>query len=59
MTVHFTEEMNRLWDMIKPWLDGCTLRKDAPKEIVEAYKEYDRLFDEQYEFEFNLMYGNM
>lgn len=54
MTVHFTEEMNRLWAMIKPWLNGCTLRKDAPKEITEAEEEYNRLFEEQYQYELKL-----
>lgn len=28
-----------LWEKVKPYLDGCHLREDAPIEVVEADKE--------------------
>ena len=28
-----------LWEKVKPYLDGCHLRADAPMEIIEADKE--------------------
>lgn len=35
----FNEYENMLWDIIEPYLDGCTLRPDAPTEAVEAAKK--------------------
>lgn len=32
-----------LWEKIKPYLDGCTLRKDAPPEIIAADKELKKI----------------
>lgn len=55
MTVHFTEEMLILSELIDPWLDGCKLREDAPSEIVEAEKRFHQLFEEQYQFELSLL----
>ena len=32
-----------LWEEVKPWLDGCQLREDAPQDVVEGDKELMRL----------------
>ena len=59
MTIPPNEERQKLFDLILPWLDGRELRKDAPQEIVEAFKEHDRIFREQEELEFKLMNGEL
>lgn len=55
MTIHYTDEMLELSDLIRPWRDGRQLKKDAPIEIIEAEKRFKKLFDEQYEFELSLL----
>ena len=32
-----------LWEKVKPYLDGCRLREDAPIEVVEADKELHKI----------------
>ena len=32
-----------LWEKIKPYLEGCKLKENAPKEIVEASKELKKI----------------
>lgn len=32
-----------LWKKVKPYLDGCHLREDAPIEVVEADKELHKI----------------
>ena len=32
-----------LWEKVKPWLDGCHLREDAPADVVAADKELYRI----------------
>lgn len=32
-----------LWEKVKPYLEGCHLRKDAPQEIIEADKELHKM----------------
>lgn len=36
-----------LWESIKPYLEGGELKKDAPKEIIEASDELKRIAWEQ------------
>ena len=46
----FTPEEKELWAIIKPLLDGCKLRQDAPPEIVAAFQrwvELGKLYDRQ------------
>lgn len=61
MTVVPTEEMLNLWEIIKPFLilDGVDyyLLEDAPEEIKEAEKEFDRLYAIEYERELNFQLG--
>ena len=35
----WTEREKKLWDRVKPYMDGRKLRPDAPSEVVAAYKE--------------------
>lgn len=32
-----------LWKKVKPYLDGCHLREDAPIEVVEVDKELHKI----------------
>ena len=32
-----------LWEKVKPYLNGCTLREDAPPDVVEADAELKRM----------------
>lgn len=49
MRVNATPEMEKLREIFALYREGCHLVKDAPKEAVEAEKEYMRLFDIEYE----------
>ena len=33
------EEIRDLWSVFEPYLEGCHLSKDAPKNVVKAYEE--------------------
>ena len=46
-----TEEMKELDKIFRPYMDGAKLRKDAPKEVVEAHNRYFELFRKQHEEE--------
>lgn len=32
-----------LWEKVKPYLNGCHLRKDSPQEVIEADAELHRI----------------
>jgi len=36
--VEMRGEEKELWEKAKPYLDGCHLKDDAPREIIEAVK---------------------
>lgn len=40
------EKIRKLKLIFEPYLEGCHLRKDAPKEAVDALDEYDKWFKE-------------
>lgn len=40
------EEIRKLKLIFKPYLEGCYLRKDAPKEVVDAFDKYHKWFKE-------------
>ena len=46
-----TPEMEELDKIFRPYMDGAKLRKDAPKEVVEAHNRYFELFRKQHEEE--------
>lgn len=46
-----TPEMEELDKIFRPYMDGAKLRKDAPKEVVEAHDRYFELFMKQREEE--------
>lgn len=33
----------KLWEKVKPYLEGCHLREDAPQDVIEADKELHRI----------------
>ena len=35
----WTKREKELWEIVKPYLDGCKLRPDAPPEVIAADKE--------------------
>ena len=60
MTITLTDQMWKMWDKIEPYLvyvkgTGYHLREGTPKEIIELDKEFDRLYQKQYEFELSLL----
>jgi hypothetical protein len=49
MRVSLTEEMIELRKIFIPYSEnGVRLVKDAPSEAVEAFKKYEKLYDEAY-----------
>lgn len=40
------DEIRKLKLIFEPYLEGCHLRKDAPKEAADALNEYDKWFEE-------------
>lgn len=50
-----TPEMKKLFDIVEPYLNNrYQLPDDAPDEIKEAFREYQRLSKEQIEFAYSL-----
>lgn len=47
MRVYYPPEMLELRKKFEPYLEGCHLCEDAPKEVVEAYEEYYKWFEEE------------
>lgn len=47
MRFPFTDEMHKLEKIFEPYKEGCHLIENAPKEAVEAWKKYCRLFEEE------------
>ena len=45
MRFPFTDEMHELEKIFKPYKEGCHLVETAPKEAIEAWQEYCRLFE--------------
>ena len=45
MMLRIPEEISNLRLIFGPYMDGCHLRDDAPKEAKEAYEKYDAWFD--------------
>ncbi len=41
------ENERKLWESVKPYLEGCKLKEDAPKEIIEASEELKKIAWEQ------------
>lgn len=41
------QQERELWETVKPYLDGCELKKDAPEEIKAAHEELRRIAWEQ------------
>ena len=47
MYIIIPEEMKRLERIYTPYLDGVRLKKDAPKEAIEAYETFFKWFSEK------------
>lgn len=47
MRFPFTDEMHKLEKIFEPYIEGCHLIENAPKEAVEAWEKYCRLFEEE------------
>ncbi len=43
MLSFYTEEMEELFEFIKPYMEKCHLREDAPKEAYEALEKLREL----------------
>lgn len=54
MTVHFTEKMIELWNLVSPYVFGHDVVEDAPENIKTAFEEFKRLYKEQKELEMKL-----
>lgn len=37
----------KLWEKVKPYLEGCKLKKDAPADVIKAREELKKLAWEQ------------
>jgi hypothetical protein len=48
MILRYTEEVKKLQEIYRPYLDGCHLRDDAPAEAVEAFQKFKDWVNEQY-----------
>ena len=42
----FPEEIQKLMDIINPYVEKCHLREDAPQEIKDIYKKICVMLDE-------------
>lgn len=42
----FPEEIQKLMDIVNPYIEKCHLREDAPQEIKDAYKKIQVKLDE-------------
>lgn len=47
MHIIVSEEMKKLKRIFRPYLEGTHLRDDAPQEVVDAFNEYYKWFDEE------------
>lgn len=54
MRLPLTPEMKKIWNEIEPYLiqdsNGLNIADDAPQEIKDLNKEFDRLLKEQSDF---------
>jgi hypothetical protein len=54
MRLPLTPEMKKIWNEIEPYLiqdsNGLNIADDAPQEIKDLNKEFDRLIKEQSDF---------
>ena len=54
MRLPLTPEMKKIWNEIEPYLiqdsNGLNIAVDAPQEIKDLNKEFDRLIKEQSDF---------
>ena len=54
MRLPLTPEMKKIWNEIEPYLiqdsNGLNIADDAPQEINDLNKEFDRLIKEQSDF---------
>ena len=48
MILRYSEEVKKLQEIYRPYLDGCHLRDDAPAEAVEAFQKFKDWVNEQY-----------
>ena len=48
MILQFPEEIKRLEDIYKPYMNGAHLRDDAPQEAKDAFKKEGDWIHEQY-----------
>lgn len=60
MRIPYTKEMKEMQERIEPYLmpdDGLKrkFKEGTPKEIIELKKKLDKMFDEKYEQEMELM----
>ncbi len=39
----WTKREKELWEMVKPYLNGCELRSDAPPEVIAAREELHKI----------------
>lgn len=42
----FPEEIQKLMDIVNPYIEKCHLREDAPQEIKDTYKKIQVMLDE-------------
>lgn len=54
MRFPLTDEMHELEKIFEPYEEGCHLMESAPKEAIEAWKKYCRLFEEEREKNSNI-----
>lgn len=54
MTVFWTEEMEKLFNLYDPWMNGTELLDDAPQEVKAAEKRFRELYEEQKERQMKL-----
>lgn len=50
MRINYSDEVNRLFDLVKPYIDSSfppKLKDDTPKEIKDAYKKCIKLMSEE------------
>ena len=55
MRFDLTDEMKELMKIYEPYLEGCHLVKDAPQRAVEAKRKFEKLFDEECEYNSRLL----
>ncbi len=42
----FPEEIQKLMDVVEPYMEKCHLREDAPQEIKDTFKQIKAMLDE-------------